>query len=78
MSCIIKKNFKPKNLAENISRIENISIPRFPITGDYLLAKGIKSGKKMGQAINEIKNRWLENGFNLDNEQLAKTIKKFK
>jgi len=75
---VIKKNPKNDELIENISKIENISVPEFPITGEYLLDKGIKSGKKMGYAIQEIKNKWLENNFNLDDEQLSKTIKKFK
>ena len=74
----IKKNPKNDELIKNISKIENTSIPEFPITGEYLLDKGIKSGKKMGYAIKEIKNKWLENNFNLDDEQLSKTIKKFK
>ena len=74
----VKKNPKNDELIENISKIENISVPEFPITGEYLLDKGIKSGKKMGYAIREIKNKWLENNFNLDDEQLSKTIKKFK
>tara|TARA_Y100000816_G_scaffold269818_1_gene233055 strand:- start:431 stop:1678 length:1248 start_codon:yes stop_codon:yes gene_type:complete len=75
---VIKKNQKNDELIKNMSKIENTSIPEFPITGEYLLDKGIKSGKKMGDAIQEIKNKWLENNFNLDDEQLAKTIKKFK
>ena len=75
---VIKKNQKNDELIKNISNIENTSIPEFPITGEYLLDKGIKSGKKMGYAIKEIKNKWLENNFNLDDEQLSKTIKKFK
>ena len=75
---VIKKNPKNDELIENISKIENISVPEFPITGEYLLDKGIKSGKKMGYAIQEIKNKWLENNFNLDDEQLSKTIRKFK
>ena len=75
---VIKQNQKNDELIKNISKIENISIPEFPITGEYLLDKGIKSGKKMGHAIKEIKKKWLENNFNLDDEQLSKTIKKFK
>ena len=75
---IIKKNFDPKEFVKNLSKIEKILIPKFPITGEYLLDKGIKSGKKMGEAIQEIKDKWLENNFNLDHEQLSKTIKKFK
>ena len=78
LNSIAKKNFKIKDFEENIIKIDQISVPKFPITGDYLLEKGIKSGKKMGQAISEIKNKWVENNFNLDDKQLAKTIKKFK
>ena len=78
LSNVIKNNLKHDELIKNMSQIERISIPEFPITGEYLLEKGIKSGRKMGEAIEEIKNKWLENNFNLDNEQLAKTIKKFK
>ena len=75
---VIKQNQKNDDLINNISKIDNTSVPEFPITGEYLLEKGIKSGKKMGDAIQEIKNKWLENNFNLDDDQLAKTIKKFK
>ena len=75
---VIKQNQKNDDLINNISKIDNTSVPEFPITGEYLLEKGIKSGKKMGDAIKEIKNKWLENNFNLDDDQLAKTIKKFK
>ena len=32
----------------------------------------------MGEAIKEIEDKWLENNFNLDDDQLSKTIKKFK
>ena len=75
---LTRKNFKLKEIIQNFSRIDSIIVPKFPITGDYLINRGIKSGKKMGEAINEIKNKWLENDFNLDSEQITKTIKKFK
>ena len=78
LSNIIKKNFKPNEFIKNLSKIDDFSIPKFPITGEYLLNKGLKSGKKMGEAIQEIKDKWLENNFNLDDDQLSKTIKKFK
>ena len=78
LSNIIKKNFKPIEFIKNLSKIDDVSIPKFPITGEYLLNKGLKSGKKMGEAIQEIKDKWLENNFNLDDDQLSKTIKKFK
>ncbi len=78
LSNTIKKNFNPNEFIKNLTKIDDISIPKFPITGEYLLNKGLKSGKKMGEAIQEIKEKWLENNFNLDDDQLSKTIKKFK
>tara|TARA_A100001015_G_scaffold273004_1_gene328034 strand:+ start:833 stop:2134 length:1302 start_codon:yes stop_codon:yes gene_type:complete len=78
LNSITKKNFKLKDFEENFLKIDQTSVPMFPITGEYLLERGIKSGRKMGQAISEIKNKWVENNFNLDDKQLAKTIKKFK
>ena len=66
------------NLLKNMSKIERCIYSRVSNYWKYLLDKGIKSGKKMGEAIKEIKNKWLENNFNLDDDQLSKTIKKFK
>ena len=60
------------------SKIDNISVPKFPITGNYLLDKGIKSGKRMGQAIKEIQKKWIEDNFSLNDDELTKIIKKFK
>ena len=73
-----KRNFNSKDLTLMFSKIDNISIPKFPITGNYLLDKGVKSGKKMGQAIKEIEKKWIANNFNLNNEELDKLINQFK
>jgi len=73
-----KKFFNSKDLVSMFSKIDNMSIPQFPITGNYLLGKGIKGGKGMGQAIREIKKKWVENNFSLNDDELSKIIKKFK
>ena len=52
-------------------------IPEFPITGKYLLEKGFKSGTKVGEILKKIENRWIENDFNLKDEELQKLIKKY-
>ena len=54
------------------SKIDDMYIPKFPITGKYLLEKGIKSGKKMGMAIKEIEKKWIDNNFSLNNDELNK------
>ena len=61
-----------------VSEIDKISIPKFPITGNYLIDNGIKNGKRIGQAIKEIQKKWAENDFNLNDYDLTKIIKKFK
>ncbi len=75
---IAKRNFNLKDLVSMFSKIDNISVPKFPITGNYLLDKGIKSGKRMGQAIKEIQKKWVEDNFSLNDDELTKIIKKFK
>ncbi len=75
---IAKTNFNPKELATMFLNIDNMSIPKFPIAGNYLLDKGVKSGKGMGQAIKEIQKKWVENNFSLDDDELTRIIKKFK
>ncbi len=75
---IAKKNFNPKDLLSMFLKIDNMSIPKFPFTGNYLLDKGIKGGKGMGQAIEEIKKKWVDNNFSLNDDDLSKIIKKFK
>ena len=64
-------------LKKLISNIQTMSLPRFPITGKYLLDRGFKSGKKIGQAMDEIKKKWIENDFNLDDQQLNSLLKKY-
>ena len=73
-----KKNFKINELISTLSEIDKISIPKFPITGNYLIDNGIKNGKRIGQAIKEIQKKWAENDFNLNDYDLTKIIKKFK
>tara|TARA_B100000700_G_scaffold182459_1_gene201343 strand:- start:1050 stop:2297 length:1248 start_codon:yes stop_codon:yes gene_type:complete len=75
---LAKTNFKPKDLMSMFSKIDDMYIPKFPITGKYLLEKGIKSGKKMGMAIKEIEKKWIDNNFSLNNDELNKLINQFK
>ena len=35
-----------------------------------------KSGKKIGELIKKFENQWIENDFNLDDEEIKTLIKK--
>ena len=45
-----------------------VSVPEFPITGEYLINKGFKSGRKIGKYLKKLKTNWIENDFNLKKE----------
>ena len=71
------KRLKLKELKNLISRIDSTKLAEYPISGEKLLKNGLKSGKRVGQAINEIEKTWLQNNFELKEDQLKKLIKKF-
>ena len=64
-------------LVKILKKIELIKIPEFPITGKYLLEQGLKSGRKMGEILKKIEQKWIENDFNLGDEELKNLIKKY-
>ena len=70
-----KKNYI--NLTNILKAIDSINIPEFPITGNYLLEKGFKSGKKVGEVLKKIEQEWIKNNFNLNEEELKNLIKKY-
>ncbi len=70
-----KKNYLDlKNILNNIS---SVSIPKFPITGTYLLEKGFKSGRKIGEVLKEAEKLWIKNNFDLKDEELSNLLKKY-
>ena len=58
------------------TKIEFTNIPEFPITGKYLLEKGLKSGRMIGEILKKVEKEWIENDFNLKEEELKNLINK--
>jgi len=73
---ITKQNFNYKELTSMLSKIDSIFIPKFPVTGNYLLNKGIKNGKKIGLLLKQIEKKWIDNNFSLDDKELNILLKK--
>ncbi len=70
-----KKNYA--NLVNILKKIELTNIPEFPLTGKDLLERGLQSGKKVGEILKKIEKKWIENDFNLKDEELKNLIKKY-
>ena len=59
-----------------VNQIKNTSIPKFPVTGNYLLSKGIKNGKKIGLLLKQIEKKWIDNNFSLNDKEIKSILKK--
>ncbi len=76
--CLYLLDKKKISMKETIifKTIDNISIPKFPFDGKYLLNKGIQEGKKIGIILKEAEKIWVQNNFNLSSEDFEIIIKK--
>jgi poly(A) polymerase len=48
--------------------------PHLPFSGADLLSRGLASGKAVGEALKDVRNRWIEAGFPDDPGRLAKML----
>ena len=66
-----------KNIGDLIKEIKNLKVPEFPLNGEYLINKGFKSGRKIGEVLKKIEKVWIESDFNLKKEDINNLIKKY-
>jgi len=73
-----EKNFSVNLLKKILSEIDKIEIPNFPFNGKHLIEQGIEDGKKIGFALKEMEKEWIENNFNLSNQEASFIIDRVK
>ncbi len=73
---LMKEKTIPSKITDMFSKIDSISIPRFPITGNDLLSRGVKGGRKVGELMKKMEKKWIENNFNLNDEEIKSLLKK--
>ena len=62
----VSKEINLKTLIKYRLFIKKFKVPRFPISGDFLIKKGFKQGKKLGKKLEFLKNSWIKNNFKLN------------
>ncbi len=62
----VNKEINLKTLIKYRLFIKKFKVPRFPISGDFLIKKGFKQGKKLGKKLEFLKNYWIKNNFKLN------------
>ncbi len=62
----IKKEINLKNFIKYMLFIKKFKVPKFPISGDFLIKKGFKEGKTLGKKLEFLKDSWIKNNFKLN------------
>ena len=58
------------NQDDMIQYVANFEAPEFPVTGNDLIAKGMKSGPELGKALDALKDKWKQSGYKMNKDQL--------
>ncbi|KAK6635314.1 hypothetical protein RUM44_000565 [Polyplax serrata] len=58
---------------ELLKEFENWKVPKLPIDGNQLRKSGI-DGRKIGLVLNKLKDIWIDNDFNIDQEELLQRV----
>jgi len=73
-----EKKFSFVLLRKIFNDIDNMEIPNFPYNGKYIMNKGLEDGKKIGFALKELEKKWIENNFNLKNQDVDSIVDRIK
>ena len=61
-----------------LNYINSCEVPKFPISGDYLIKHGYESSQELGNKLKLIEEKWIENNFILDKNLIEKFLNKKK
>jgi len=62
----LKKEISLKTFIKYRLFIKKFKVPKFPISGNFLIKKGFKQGKKLGKKLEFLKVSWIKNNFKLN------------
>jgi len=68
--------FEPFNPEHGVivDMINNIIIPKFPISGNDLIKLGVDSGPHLGKILSDLKRNWASNEFSINKDDLKKLV----
>ena len=58
------------NQDDMIQYVSNFEAPEFPVTGNDLIAKGMKSGPELGKTLDALRDKWKQSGYKATKDQL--------
>ena len=73
---IVNKKTLSSKTKETLLKISHALIPKFPVTGNDLIKQGVQSGKKVGETLKKIEKKWIENNFEINDEEIKVLVKR--
>ena len=71
---LINSKSKLQDYLKTLKIIDKISLPKFPIDGNYLKDRGIKQGENIGKVLKILEKEWLSNNFKISDQKIFKII----
>lgn len=71
------ENWTVRKYQEAVEGFRAIKVPRFPISGDDLVAIGLKQGPQLGKALRRIERDWVQSGFAMDRDALLSKLQTY-
>ena len=68
------KKIKLENYLNTLNVINKLSLPKFPIDGNYLKKKGVNEGAIIGKILKLLENEWLDNDCQISDQKISKII----
>lgn len=59
-----------------VQHLGTIDVPRFPLTGGDMVARGMKPGPGIGAELDRLERIWIESAFALDRDALLKRVQR--
>ena len=75
-SICVNNKIRTLNIEKLINYVNRCIIPKFPISGDYLIEHGYETGEILGTKLKLLEEKWIENNFIIEKKMVEKSLGK--
>ena len=75
-SIYVNNKIRTSNIEKLINYVNKCVIPKFPISGDYLIEHGYETGEILGKKLKLLEEKWIENNFIIEKKMVEKSLGK--
>ncbi len=75
-SICTNNKIKILDIKKLIDYVDICKIPKFPISGDYLIEHGYETGQALGKKLKSLEEKWIANDFIIEKKTIKKSLDK--